>query len=779
MGRFGVGQPVRRIEDPRLVSGGGRYTDDLFLPGQLYGFVLRSPYAHAEIARIDTSIAASLPGIVRIFTHADIAAAGLGSLPCSAQMKSSDGSLLKMPRRPILADGRVRHVGEAVAFIVAETLDQARDAAEAIAIEYHSLPVIAYTAGAIDPSAPQIWPEAPGNLCLDWSNGDAARVDQCFDDAAHVVALRLINNRIVSNPMEPRNALAQYQDGRWTLYTGSQGVHGLRAALAKAIFDVPEDRIQVVTGDVGGGFGTKIFPYPEHALTMLAAQQLGRPVKWTGERSDAFLGDAHGRDNVTTAALAVAADGRFLAMRVETIANLGAYLSPFGPFVITAAGTGMLPGLYRFDAVSVRVRGVFTNTMPVDAYRGAGRPEAAYVVERMVDHAARTLGIDPAELRRINFIRPEDMPYRTALGHTYDSGEFATLLDLALSHADAAGFPARKAAARAQGQLLGLGVASYVEACAGGGSGPEEASITVEPDGRITLLIGTQTNGQGHETAYAQIIADRLGVTPDQVTVIQGDSDRIAFGKGTGGSRSVPVGGVACDGAAVKVIEKAQRLASHYLEAAVSDLEFAEGSVSIIGTDRRMTLADIAARADSGDLPEGEEPGLGAVERFQATAPTYPNGTHVVELAIDLETSVPQILRYTVVDDFGIVVNPLMLAGQVHGGIAQGIGQALYEDCVFDPESGQLLSGSFMDYTMPRADHLPLIDFATHAVPCRTNPMGIKGAGEAGAIGAPPAVINAVIDALSEFGIEHIDMPATPLKIWQAIQATTDQDAAA
>lgn len=766
MGQFGIGQPVRRVEDQRLVTGTGRYTDDISLPDEVHGFVLRSPHAHARLVSIDTSAAEASPGVLRIFTNEDLVAAGLGTITAGASVNSRNGSKMVEPKRPLLADRAVRHVGEAVAFIVAETLAEARDAADLVDIDYQDLPSVADTAGAVAPGAPRVWDAAPENVCLDWEQGDEAAVDKLFDEAHRIVKLRLINNRLVSNPLEPRNALAEFTDGRYTLYSTTQGSHGIRSTMAKDILHIPEEQMRVVTPDVGGGFGTKIFPYPEQALVLFAASELKRPVKWTGERSDSFLSDAHGRDNVTTASLALASDGRFLAMKVDTIGNLGAYISPYGAFVITRAGTGMLPGLYQFGAVHVRVRGVFTHTTPVDAYRGAGRPEAAYVVERMVDHAARALKMDPAELRRINFIRPDQMPYRTALGHNYDSGEFQRNLDDALVRADVDSFPARKSAARAKGKLRGLGIATYVEACAGGGD--ESATLKVGTDGHVTLLIGTQSNGQGHATAYSQIISDQLGVTPDQVTMIQGDTDIVMTGKGTGGSRSVPVGGSAVLLATGELIEKGKRLAAHYLETATADIEFADGHFTVAGTDRRLSFRDVASRAQS-EVPPNETPGLDGTQKFLPPQATYPNGAHVVELEIDADTGATEILRYTVVDDFGVIVNPMMLAGQVHGGIAQGVGQALLEDCVYDQDSGQLLTGSFMDYCMPRADNLPQIDFHTNVVPCTTNPLGIKGAGEAGAIGAPPAVINAVIDALAEFGVEHIDMPATPHKIWNLI----------
>ena len=772
MGQFGIGQPVRRVEDPMLLRGSGRYTDDIALPGQLYGFVLRSPHAFARIAGLDTTEALASPGVCAIYSHADIAKLGL--MPCEAPVDFSDGRAMVHPERPVLAKDFVRHVGDPVAFIVAATLEAARDAAERIAIDYELLPAVADSEAAVAAGAPAVWPEAPDNLCFDWHKGDAPRTQSLIASAAHVVALRLVNNRLVSSAMEPRAAIGSF-DGRYTLYTSSQGSHGLRAVFRKML-GVPSKKLRVVTPQVGGGFGTKLFPYPEHALVLFAAEQLRQPVKWTAERSEAFLGDAHGRDNVTRVRAAVDADGRMRAIEVDTLANLGAYLSDYAPFVATEAGCGMLCGVYRFEAAHVRVRGTFTNTAPVDAYRGAGRPEAAYVVERLIEAVAVKLGKSAAEIRRVNFIQPEQMPFTTALGMTYDSGDFARNMEDALAEIGSESFAARRAASARGGRLRGLGIATYIEACAGGG--PESASVAVEPDGKVTLLIGTQDNGQGHATAYAQIIAERLGIDVALVTMHQGDTDIVVRGSGTGGSRSVPVGGAACDKATRKLIEKGRRLAGHYLESAVADIEYGDGWFTIVGTDRRIALAEVAARAAAGELPEGEEKGLAATERFKPAASTFPNGCHAVEIEIDPETGATEILRFTIVDDFGTVVNPLLLAGQVYGGATQGIGQALSEQCIYDPDSGQLLTGSFMDYGMPHALGTPSFAFRTNAVPCRTHPMGIKGAGEAGAIGAPPAVINALLDALRPVGVTHIDMPATPQKIWQAIRAAQGKAAA-
>ncbi|MBW8055639.1 MAG: xanthine dehydrogenase family protein molybdopterin-binding subunit [Nitrospira sp.] len=771
MGQFGIGQGVRRLEDPRLLTGAGRYTDDLHVPGQVRAYFLRSPHAHARIRAIDTAAARAAPGVLAVYTSEDVKAAGLGTIPCLVPLKQMDGKPLVTPPRPLLAEALVHHVGEAVAMVVAETIDAARDAAELIDIDYEDLPVIVDTATAITADVPHVWPQAPGNICFRWEKGDRAGTDAAFEKAARVVKKRIVNNRIIVNPLEPRAALGEWDGQRFTLQTPSQGPHLLQEQLAEHVFKLPKDRFRVVTPDVGGSFGTKIFLYPEHALVLFAARALNRPVKWTGERStDDFVSDTQGRDHVADAELALDADGRFLALRVRTIANLGAFLSNFAPFIPTDLYAVMLPGVYTFAAVHVEVTGVFTHTAPVDAYRGAGRPEAAHLLERMVDAAAREIGLGPVELRRRNFVSSQAMPYRTAMGLDYDSGEFARTMDMALARADWKGFPNRARAARAKGRLRGIGLAYYIEAC--GGDPEEGAEVSVDTEGNVEVLIGSQSNGQGHETALAQVVADRLGVAIERVRVVQGDTDLIATGSGTGGSRGLPVGGVACAQAADAVIEKGRRIAAEVLEAATADIRFVDGIFEVAGTDRRLALPEVAAAAhESRYLAEGEPPGLSAAETFSPKARTFPNGCHICELEIDPETGTAEILRYTVADDFGTVVNPLLLAGQIHGGVVQGIGQAMIERCVYDEETGQLLSGSFTDYGLPRADNVPFVDLVLNEdVPCKNNPLGIKGAGEAGAVGAPPAVVNAVIDALSDFGITHLDMPITPERIWAALR---------
>ncbi len=770
MVKFGIGQSVRRTEDQRLLLGKGCFVDDIDLAHQAYACFLRSPHAHARLLRIDTQAAKEAPGVLGVFTGADLKASGIGTLPCQVPLKNRDGSKMVQPPRPVIADEVVRYAGDTVALVVAETLAQAKDAAELIEIDYDPLSAVADIPTALEAGASLVWGHAKGNVAFDWTMGDEAGVAAGFAKAARTVAVDLVNNRLVPTSMEPRGALGEYSsgDGRFTLYTSSQGGHGLKSQLAKNIFKIPEHLIRVVTRDVGGGFGMKIFLYPEQAAVLWAARAVGRPVKWTGERADAFLSDTHGRDHLTRAELALDADGRFLALKVSTLANLGAYLSQYGPFIPTMAGSGMLAGVYTTPAVFVEVKGVYTNTVPVDAYRGAGRPEANYVVERLVDAAARETGLGPAEIRRRNFIPPAAMPYRTAMGLTYDSGEFQANMEDALKAADWDGFEARRAAAVKAGRLRGIGLSTYIEAC--GGSPDESAEVRFEPSGAVTVLVGNQTNGQGHETAYAQLIAERLGVPFENIRVVQGDTDRIVYGKGTGGSRALSVGGTAILGASDRIIDKGRRLAAHLMEAAEADIEFGDGTFTIAGTDRRLTILEIAAASfDMAKLPPGMSPGLHETANFLPVAATYPNGCHVAEVEIDPLTGIVAVVAFTVVDDFGKVINPLLVAGQVHGGVAQGIGQALYESCVYDAASGQLLTGSLMDYCLPRADNLPPIAFSYNEVLCRTNPMGVKGCGEAGAIGAPPAVINAVVDALAAHGVRHLDMPATPEKVWRAI----------
>ncbi len=779
MGQFGIGQAITRTEDQRFLTGAGHYTDDIDLPNQAYAAVVRSPVAHALIAGIDVEEARNAPGVLDILTGKEVAEAGLGTIPNLIPLKNKDGSPIVEPPRPVLPTDRVRHVGDPVAFVVAETLDQARDAAELVMVDYDDLPAQIDLDSADADSAPQVWDEATHNTALTWALGDEDAADQALKDAAHVVRLKLVNNRVVVNSMEGRGAIGAYEDGKYTLYTGTQGVHGIRNQLARKIFQVEPDRVRVVTPDVGGGFGMKIFLYPEQPLSMLAAKRIGRPVKWTAERSsDGFVSDSQGRDHVSVAELALDADLNFTGLKVHTKANLGAYLSNYAVFVPTACGSKMMVGVYRTPAIHVEVQGLFTNTVPVDAYRGAGRPEISYLLERLVDKAAIDLGVDANELRRRNFVAPEQMPYATPLGTTYDSGLFARNMDRALELADAAGFEERRRAAEAEGKLRGLGSAYYIECC---GAGPgERATLRASADGRLTLYIGTQSNGQGHETAYKQIVADGLGLDVAEIDVVQGDTDLIEKGGGTGGSRSIPEGGVAVRTAGEKLVDKAKQIAGVLLEAAAGDIDYADGIFTVVGTDRTVPFKQVAAAAHDPDkLPDGLEAGLDGEADHKAEAQTFPNGCHVCEVEVDPETGWVEVVKHTVVDDFGTVLNPLMLAGQVHGGVAQGLGQALLEYTAYDQESGQLLTGSFMDYCMPRADDVPFVDFHYYEdAPCTTNALGIKGAGEAGAIGAPPAAINAIVDALKPYGVSHLDMPATREKIWRLIRDGAAKEAA-
>lgn len=770
MSHFGKAQMPRRVEDARLLKGAGRYLDDFVLPRQTYACFVRSPHGHADIRSIDVAAASAMPGVLGVFTGEDLAKAGVGNVPCMAPLKNRDGSPVKTPDRPALARGRVRFAGEAVVLVVADTPENARDAAEAVAIDYAPLPAAADIPAAIKPGAPQIWDHAKGNIAFDWTLGDEAKTKALFAKAAHVVEMDIVNNRLVPNSMEPRGAIADYARGedKLTLYCSTQGGFGMRKVLAGEIFKIPESRLRVVTGDVGGGFGMKIFVFPEYVACLHAARVLERPVRWISDRSEAFLADTHGRDNLAKARVAVDANGKMTALHVSTYANLGAYCSQYSTFVATMAGNTMLVGVYAFEAAIAEVKGVYSNSAPVDAYRGAGRPEANYVVERLIDAVGKKLGLSPDEIRRRNFIPPSAMPYKTALGNTYDSGEYARNMDDAIARADVKGFEARRAESKKNGRLRGLGLAMYTEVCGGGGD--ETANIQFDPSGGAIVKVGNQSNGQGHETAYAQLVAERLGIPMDKVRVVQGDTDVAIYNGGTGGSRALAVTGLAVTLAVADVVAQGRKLAAHLMEAAEADIEFTDGRFKVAGTDKAMTVQQMAYAAhNKAKLPADRPLGLEGNGTFLPKAATFPNGCHIAEIEIDPDTGTVSIPRYTIVDDFGNVMNPLLVEGQVHGGTIQGIGQALYEGCVYDPESGQLLSGSFMDYCMPRADQMPSIDFSYNEVPCRNNPLGVKGAGEAGSIGAPPAIIHAVLDALKPYGVQHIDMPATPQKIWRLI----------
>lgn len=770
MQKFGMGQAVRRSEDPRLLTGRGRYAADVTLPAQARAVVLRSCHGHARIAALDTGAALAMPGVLAVLTGEDVAADGLGEIPCAIPVDDRHGNRLPRPGRPLLARDRVRYVGDGVALVVAECVDAAVAAAERIEVEYEPLPAVATITAAVADGAPAVWEAMADNRAFHWSLGDAQAVETALDGAEHVVSLSLINNRVIPCAMEPRAAVGTFdaETGRYTLYTSSQSPHGVKRGLSAHTLKVPADQVHVIIGDVGGGFGTKIYHYPEEALVLWASRRLGRPVKWVGDRTEAFLADTHGRDQINHLTAGFAADGRLLALKVDSLANMGAYLNSFGPAIPTQMTGCMLSGCYALPALHAVCEGVYTNTTPVDAYRGAGRPEATYMMERLMDTAARQLGLAPDVIRRRNFITPEQMPYQSVAGPVFDSGDFARHLDAALETADWNGIDERRRHAAARGRLRGIGLSTYIEIC---GFQGEEASICFGEAGTLEVLIGTQSTGQGHETAYAQIVAGTLGIPVDSVAVVQGDTDRIATGFGTSGSRSLPVGGPAVQRAAEAVIERGRLFAAHLLQADPTDVRFDQGRFAT-ADGRSIDLEALATAArDPANLPPGESrPGLDATARFDLEASTFPNGCHVCEVEVDPDTGGIRVVRYTAVDDFGTVVNPLLLAGQVHGGIAQGIGQALMERTVYDPDSAQLLTASLVDYAIPRAADLPAFDIAFDGVPCTTNPLGIKGAGEAGTIGACPAVINAVIDAVAPLGVTHIDMPATPEAVWRAIR---------
>jgi carbon-monoxide dehydrogenase large subunit len=766
MAKFGVGQPVRRVEDQRLITGQGRYTDDINLPGEAYVAVVRSPHAHARVTAIRTDAAKQAPGVLAVITGADMSAVGDNAIPCFVPMKNRDGSEAPLPKHPILVTDKVRYVGDNVAFVVAETRAQAKDAAELVEVDYETLDGVADTAAALSARVTPVHDECPGNIAYDWLHGEPSTVDAAFANAAHVTKLELINNRLVCNAMEPRAAVAEWDaaGGSLTLHTCTQGPWAFRDTVA-ANLGLPADKVRVVTPDVGGGFGMKAMFYPEYTMAAFAAKQLGRPVKWTSDRTEGFLSDSQGRDHVTTAELAFDASKRITGMRVTTIANMGAYYYFYAPFIPSGAALKVLPGVYDIPLLSYNVKAVFTNTVPVDAYRGAGRPESIYCIERIIEQAAREMKVDVAELRRINFVKPEQMPYKTSAGELYDTGEFAKVMDNSMRKADWQGIAQRKSEARARGKLRGIGMCYYIESTMGDPT--EHAAITFEQDGTVSVAVGTQSNGQGHETAYAQVLHIRLGVPFEKIRIVQGDTARVKAGGGTGGSRSLTAEWTAMNSASDSVIDKGKAYASQIFEAARADITFNEGTFAVAGTDRTIGIMELAQKARTMTVP-GVEGGLDAAATAKVSAWTFPNGCHIAEIEIDIDTGVPEVVRYSIVDDFGVILNPLLVEGQVHGGVVQGIGQALYEHTVYD-ESGQLLTGSFMDYTMPRADNLPMFDFSTYEVPCANNPMGVKGCGEAGSVGSPAAIINAIIDALEPYGVKAIDMPATPQRIWDLI----------
>uniref|UniRef100_A0A8J4HAG4 Xanthine dehydrogenase family protein molybdopterin-binding subunit n=1 Tax=Acidicaldus sp. TaxID=1872105 RepID=A0A8J4HAG4_9PROT len=791
MGFEGIGAAVKRREDGRFLVGRGHYVDDMNRPGQLHAYIRRSDRPHARIKGIDISAAAAAPGVVAVYTGADLVADGIGGLPCGWQIHSKDGSPMAEPPHPVLAVDKVRHVGDPIAVVIAETRSQAKDAAELLAIDFADLPGVADLRAAAAPGAPLVHDEVAGNVCYDWHIGDKAAVDAAFAIAKHVVKLDLVNNRLIPNAMEPRAALGECDvAGHYTLSTTSQNPHVIRLLMGAFVLHIPEHKLRVIAPDVGGGFGSKIYHYAEEAIVTWAAGKLKRPVKWTAERSESFMSDAHGRDHVSHAEMALDAEGHFLALRVSTLANMGAYLSTFAPSVPTYLYATLLAGVYKTPAIYAEVKAIFTNTVPVDAYRGAGRPEAAFLLERLVDVIAHDTGIDRVALRRKNFIPADAFPYQTPVALQYDSGDYVTTLEAAMKAADWAGFPARRQAAVARGKLRGIGMSTYLEACGiapshiAGALGAraglyEVANIRIHPTGSVTVFTGSHSHGQGHETTFAQLVVDQLGVPLDQVEIVHGDTGEIPFGMGTYGSRSLAVGGSAMVKAMDKIIAKGKRIAAHLMEASVADIEFKDGAFRVAGTDKSKALAEIslAAYIPHNYPIEELEPGLEETAFYDPKNFTYPGGCHVCEVEIDPETGVTQVVNFVAVDDVGRVINPMIVEGQVQGGVAQGIGQALLEAAAYDA-NGQLLSGSFMDYTMPRADNLPNITVGTESTLCTHNPLGSKGCGEVGAIGSPPAVINAVVDALKEYGVRHLDMPATPEKIWSIIQANRPKMAA-
>ncbi|HYW02866.1 MAG TPA: xanthine dehydrogenase family protein molybdopterin-binding subunit [Gammaproteobacteria bacterium] len=793
MSDTGIGASVKRREDDRFLTGRGHYTDDISLPHQTWAYFVRSPHAHARIRSIDTAAARKAPGVVAVFTGDDLAADEIGGLPCGWQVTDKHGEPMKEPAHPPLAQGKVRYVGDHVAVVIAESAWQARDAAEMVDVDYEMLPAVVSVDDAVKSDAARVHDDLDDNVCYVWEIGEKADTDAAFDKADHVTTLDLVNNRLIPNAIEPRAALANYSagDDAYTLYTTSQNPHVTRLLMSAFVLNLPEHKVRVVSPDVGGGFGSKIFHYAEEAVLTWATRKVGRPVKWTADRAESFLCDAHGRDHVTRAELAMDKDGTFLGMRVRTRANMGAYLSTFAPSICSILYGTLLAGQYATPAIHCEVTAVFSNTAPVDAYRGAGRPEATYVVERLVSEAARELGMDQAEIRRRNFIPKDAFPYDTPVGLSYDTGDYEATLDAAMRQAQVDGFEKRRQEALSRGRYRGLGYSTYIEACGlapsamagqlGARAGLYEAGeIRFHPTGSVTVFTGSHSHGQGHETTFAQVVSERLGIPIENVEVVHGDTDRIPFGMGTYGSRSIAVGGSALMKALDKVIEKGRKIAAHQLEAAVEDIEYDDGVYRVSGTDKQLTMPEVAFSAYvPHNYPlETLEPGLDESAFYDPTNFTYPAGSHICEVEVDPETGRVQVVNFVAVDDFGNVINPMIVEGQVHGGLAQGIGQALLENCQYDPESGQLVTGSYMDYTMPRADDLPTFEVDTRCTPCTSNPLGVKGCGEAGAIGAPPAVINAILDALAPLGVSRLDMPATPARVWHAIRTASSGKAA-
>ena len=769
MDQFGIGQPVRRKEDSRLLTGRGTYTDDIDQPGQAHLAILRSPHAHARIVSVALEAARAAPGVLLVLTGQEADADGLGLFPVMVEVPPMAGTPpLYAPPRRILQTDAVRFVGDPVVAVVAETRAQAMDALELIEVEYETLPAITDTARALDPDAPVIWPERGTNLCVHWSNGREAETEAAFAQAHHVARVDLVQNRVVGNPMEPRVAIGRFdaERDRYELHSPSQGVIRVRESLAKFIFKVPMEKLRVVSPDVGGGFGLRGKNFPESAMVLWAAKKLGRPVKWRADRAETFASDPHGRDHVTTAEMAFDANGKALGLRVRTIAAMGAYLFDFGPRIPTVAGARIAGTVYDLQAVNLQVRCAFTNTHPTDAYRGAGRPEIAYTIERLLDIGAAHFGLGKDEIRRRNFIRADQMPYTNCVGNVLDSGDFTGTQAMALKLADWDGFAARRAASEAAGKKRGRGIGYFIEAS--GGQPFEWARLEMTAAGKARLHVGTFSHGQGHETAFAQIVHARLGIPFEDVELVQGDTDTVEQGAGTGGSRSSQMGGVATSRASEAVLAKATRIAAHLLEVGAADVELRDGRFAVAGTDLAVSWAQVAAAAlDPARLPEGEAPGLDERVLYKrSTECNFPNGCHVAEVEIDPDTGVLEVVRYAAVDDVGNVINPMLVHGQSHGGIAQGLGQAVLEQALYDPESGQFLTATFQDYAMPRAADLPDLAVDFHVVPTPINDLGVKGAGEGGACGAPPAIVSAACEAL---GVAHLDMPLTPERVWRAL----------
>lgn len=788
MSETGIGASVKRKEDFRFLTGNGTYTDDVNRPGQTYAYILRSPHAHAKLNGIDTSAAAAAPGVVAVFTGDDMQ---VGGLPCGWGVNNKDGSPMAEPAHPPLAVGKVRYVGDQVAIVIAGTYAQAKDAAEKITVDYTELPAVVDMNAALTGET-LVHDDVPNNQCYDWELGDAAAVDEAIAKAAHITTIDIVNNRLIPNAMEPRAAVSDYDvaTGEYTLYTTTQNPHVIRLLMGAFVLQIPEHKLRIVAPDVGGGFGSKIFHYAEEAILTWAAGKVRRPIKWTAERSESFLTDAHGRDHITTAQLAMDADGKFLALKVATKANMGAYLSTFATSVPTYLYATLLAGVYTTPAVYAEVKSIFTNTAPVDAYRGAGRPEASYLLERLVDRAARETGLSQIDIRTRNFIPNDAFPYQTPVALEYDSGDYMATLNEAMRRADVDGFAARKADSESRGKKRGIGYSTYIEACGiapsavAGALGAraglyESATVRVHPTGMVTVYTGSHSHGQGHETTFAQLVSETLGVPLDSIDIVHGDTNKVQFGMGTYGSRSLAVGGEALMKALGKVTDKARKIAAHIMEASDADVEFKDGAFTVAGTDKSMAFGEVALAAYvPHNFPHDTmEPGLEENAFFDPANFTFPGGCHICEVEIDPETGVVDVVNFTAVDDVGRVINPMIVEGQVQGGVAQGIGQALLEGCIYD-QSGQLVTGSFMDYNMPRADNIPNIDVGWAETLCAHNSLGVKGCGEVGAIGSPPAVINAVVDALSDLGVTDITMPATPQNVWNTIHTAQTAQAA-